>query len=322
MPSKNITTAGDFLENQKTEEQKLDSGRTLGLWAVDGLIYPIINYGGVFALSVGSLYLGKHGDEVAAYFNEVAENNADDKLISGLSLVASWAAEGWKSRSSSIDNWLVDNGGMSRESAEITRMVITSFGDGCLFLPAVKWLEDRRIGLAKAIDNMAGTRPKDDSAYEAEPIKTWGDLIVGRAATAAIVVPTAVLLDKVPVNLFGKSQPLNQHLFYDQAENVQKFLQKNIPSVTDKLTDAQLNTISQNALFEAFYTMVCSVGLWGASAALAEKHTGHEKKNDDIEIFIDNELFKNNIVPLKNIKSRNIAFDGKAGKQEQQMVTI
>jgi hypothetical protein len=312
MTLESITTADDFIQNQISEKPE----RTFGLKAVDGLIYPIINYGGVFALSVGSLYLGKHGAEVADYFDDIAKNHADDKLISGVSLIASWGAENFQKRSSGIDNWLVDNVGMNQQSAEVTRMVVTSFVDGCFFLPAVKWLEDRRIGLAKAIDNVAGTRPDTDAVYEAEPNKTWGDLIIGRAATAAIVVPTAVILDKVPINIGGNNQPLNQYLFYDQADNVQNFLQQNIPSITEKLTEEQLNTISQNVLFEGFYTMVCSVGLWGASSFLANNHKEQENKN------INSEIAENNIKPFKRIKSDDILFDGKASKIAEPMLGV
>ena len=238
--------------------------RTLGLWLVDTLIYPIVNNFGVFSISVFATYLTQHGWP---------------KPASGKAL-AGWkhsTGEFFKARGVWLDNAFKNTFNASQKTAEMARMVVFSFVDGTFVAPFVKVLEDRREKMAMAIDSTLGTKPKDESVYEAEPKQSWRSVIEGRLLTSLIVVPTAVLLNKK--NVAGQS--LNDFLFHNPGEKRGEQIERSMPKLKagiEKLFGkVHLPFFAKTIYFEAFYTSVCTAGLYLISRTVARKHPKKEK---------------------------------------------
>lgn len=241
--------------NHKANEIIRKNKRTPGLWLYDALLYPIINNTLVFAISVGATYLTTKG----------GTRNQQGELVYGR------IGEFFQKRG----DWLVrkfKSFGMNDESASMAKMVFFSFADGTLVAPFVKVLEDRREQFAEKIDHALGTRSEDLSVYEAEPKQSWSSVVGGRLATAAIVVPTAVALDKLHLHdkKAGKFLPLNEKFFTNPGVALGNKVQekgwfKNFAQKHD------MPEIAKVTVFEAFYTSVCTLGLYLSSRFFARK---------------------------------------------------
>ncbi len=241
--------------------------RTLGLWLVDTLIYPIVNNFGVFGISVFATYLTQHG----------WPQPANGKALAGWK---HWIGEAFQSRGKRLDSFLMNKLNASAKTAEMSRMVFFSFADGTFVAPFVKLLEDRREKMAIAIDSALGTKPADESAYEAEPKQSWRSVIEGRILTSLIVVPTAALLGRK--NVTGQS--LNDFLFNNPGEKRGEQIQHTMPKLKagiEKLFGkVHLPFFAKTVYFEAFYTSVCTAGLYFISRFFARKHPKQEKPRE------------------------------------------
>jgi len=238
-----------------TEAAKGKPPRTRGLWLLDTFLYGFINNTSVFLLSVAATYLTNKGGAV----------NPEGKLVYGK------LGEFFNKRG----NWLVkkfEAAGMPTKAAEMSKMVFFSWADGTLLAPVVKLVEDRRESLGRWLDKKMGTQPADDSVYSAEPKQSWGSVLGGRMATCAIVVPTAVALQK---------SGLNDTLFYGPGKKIGEKIART-PKLSQwfgKLDVAELGKVS---LFEAFYTTVCTIGLYFSSRLLAGKFSAKHSKKDAV----------------------------------------
>jgi len=218
--------------------------RTPGLRLYDTLLYPLLNNFAVFAISVGATYLTARG----------GDRTPGGALKYGK--IGAWFQQ--------RGDWIVKQfkkTGMNDESAYMARTVFFSFADGSLMAPFIKGLEDNREKFAKGLDDMMGTRPADDSVYEAEPKQTWGSVLAGRALTAGIVVPTAMALDKTG---------LNKKLFTEPGIKLGQWI-KDRPHIAKKFGSLDIGELSKVSFFEAFYTSVCTAGLYITSRYLAPK---------------------------------------------------
>ena len=245
VPAKD-TAATSF--SAMSEKVLSDKRRTPGLKLFDFLLYPVFTNIGVFGISVAATYLTTRG----------GDRDAAGKLIYGKT------GEFFQKRG----EWMIDkfkSMGLTHSQADMGKMVFFSFLDGSLLAPFVKMLEDRRERIAMKIDETLGTKPDDVSIYTAEPKQTWLSVLGGRFATAAIVVPTAVALDKTG---------LNDKLFNKPGEQVGAWLSKK-PGVKKFFGKLDVKELSRIAFFEAFYTSVCTGGLYFSSRFLARR-TGNK----------------------------------------------
>jgi hypothetical protein len=218
--------------------------RTLGLWLFDAFLYPFLTNFVVFGISVAATYLTTHG----------ADRGRNGKLLFGK------IGEFFHARG----EWLVGkfkNMGMSHNQADMSKMVFFSFADGTLVAPLVKIFEDRRENIARKIDDALGTTPENMSVYAAEPKQSWLSVIGGRLATAAIVVPTAVALDKTG---------LNDKLFSRPGERMGHWVASK-PNLAKHFGQLDLPGLFKTGFFEAFYTSVCTAGLYFSSRMFASK---------------------------------------------------
>ena len=215
------------------------SQRTPGLWAFDTLLYPMLTNAGVFAISVYATYQSTFGKK---------------------------------------GNWLQQRGEVCRQflhhklrlpkgTAASAVMMAWSFLDGCVMAPAIKLLEDRRGPLSRKLDAAMGTSPKDDSVYAQEPKQSWGSVLAGRATASVAVLPTWMLLEQ---KLGGSPHSVNEHLFKLPAQKLVSTLQHKAPQLHARLA-GRFNAVglAHTALFEAFYTCLCTGMLYGSSRAYA-----------------------------------------------------
>lgn len=218
--------------------------RTAGLWAYDTLLYPLLNNFVVFGVSVAATYLTAKG----------GERNAAGALKYGK--IGEWFQK--------RGDWMVrqfKKTGMNDASADMAKMVFFSFADGSVMAPVIKVLEDNRENFAKGLDGLMGTKPDDESVYQAEPKQTWLSVLGGRAVTAGIVVPTAVLLDKTG---------FNAKMFNNPGIRLGEWVQKR-PNLAKHFGSLDIRELGRVSIFEAFYTSVCTAGLYVNSRLLAPK---------------------------------------------------
>lgn len=176
----------------------------------------------------------------------------------------------------SRNTWLekhLNKMGISGNRAKEFRTVAFSFMDGSLMAPVVKLFEDRRNDIARSIDEQYSKEPVDPAVYEQEPKQSWTSVLGGRAATAAIVVPTAIALDKTKFRQLG-GQSLNDVMFNNPGEKLAKWVEKkpNIQKMFQSIPgckNVQVGELARVSLFEAFYTSVCTAGLYFTSRAIA-----------------------------------------------------
>jgi hypothetical protein len=252
--SATASTSENKPEDNTLHQHGTHGSRTPGLRLFDVFLYPILTNFSVFAISVGATYLTSRG----------GDRNAEGKLIYGK------IGEMFQSRG----EWLVNKFkglGMSHEQADMSKMVFFSFADGSLMAPFVKLLEDRREKIGRWIDDKLGTTPADLSVYQEEPKQTMLSLLGGRLATVAIVVPTAVALDKTGLNNRLFTQP-----GIAMGESLSKY-----PRLSKALGHIDVKEVSKISLFEAFYTSVCTTGLYFSSRFFARKQENHAKKETD-----------------------------------------
>lgn len=239
-------------KRKKEEKQE----RTPGLKAFDIFLYPFLTNFAVFGMSVAATYLTVKGKD----------KDATGKLKFG-KFGEFMAQRG---------DWLKDKFkavGMNDSSANMARMVFFSFADGSLMAPVVKLFEDKREKIGKGIDEALGTVPEDLSVYKEEPKQSWWSVLGGRLATVSIVVPVAVALD----NYEHKGRNLNQKFFTDFGENkIGGWLSKK-PKLVERFKKFDLKALSGIAVFEAFYTSVCTAGLYFSSRFFARKLEKKEK---------------------------------------------
>lgn len=220
--------------------------RTTGLWLFDAFLYPFLNNIVVFAVSVVATYLTSHGDRMGGAMGR------------------------WFHRRGESFIKLAMKTGMNEKQADEAKMVFFSFLDGSIMAPFIKILEDRRERIARGIDVMLGTVPKDESVYAAEPKQTWGSVLLGRAATSAIVVPTAVALDKLG---------WNDRLFHNPGLKMGKAFKENFPKYVNKHPHIDFPGLFKVGVFEAFYTTVCTIGLYISSRFLARQQEHYRERH-------------------------------------------
>lgn len=226
--------------------------RTKGLWLLDTFLYGILANTSVFLMSVAATYLTSRGDMT----------NAEGKRVYGR------IGKFFYDRGEVITGFFKKTG-MGEESAKMSKMVFFSWFDGSLLAPLIKLAEDQRKPLAKRIDKALGTEPADDSVYDTEPKQSWGSVLGGRLATCAVVVPTAVLLDK---------KGLNEKWFYTYGKALGEKVEQ-IPMVAKHFGKHDIAEIGRVSLFEAFYTSVCTAGLYISSRMIAGLFGNKTDKN-------------------------------------------
>lgn len=251
--SSNFVPAEQVVHAKKKKEKKQE--RTPGLKLFDVFLYPFLTNFAVFAMSVAATYITKKGAP-----------REDGTLPHGK------FGEFMAARGKWLENKFMKFG-MSKKSADMGRMVFFSFADGSLMAPVVKLFEDKRESIGKGIDEALGTVPEDQSIYKKEPKQSWWSVLGGRLATVSIVVPTAVGLDYFKIN----GQKLNDFFFNNPGERMGEWLEKK-PNVQGRFKNLDLKYLSATIVFEAFYTSVCTAGLYLTSRFFARKL---EKKKDE-----------------------------------------
>ncbi len=253
--------------------------RSTGLRVFDVMLYPLITNVGVFVISVAATYLTTKGNLTTA---GRSLDWKKDTLEAGEKLVYGKAGELIHKRGA----WLVDkfqDMGMKPKTAEMSKMVFFSFADGSLLAPVIKLLEDRRERIGKWIDKKLGSEPDDPNVYKAEPKQSWLSVLGGRAATAAIVVNTAVALEAkalpntAPHFAEGAKISLNDKMFHIPGKKLGNWIKKN-PGVDKFFGKHDGAEIAKISIFEAFYTSVCTAGLYFSSRLFARKITAHKEK--------------------------------------------
>lgn len=262
-PSKPLDSQGSTEQNAQTEKilaEHRRQKRTPGLKLFDVLLYPLLNNISVFALSVAATYLTARG----------GMKNKEGKAVYGK------FGEFFQKRGEWLTNKF-EGMGMTHGQADMSKMVFFSFADGSVVAPAIKVLEDRREHIAHWIDDKMGTKSDDLSVYDAEPKQTWLSVLGGRLATVSIVVPTAVALEKTRVHgknpLTGKTEVmnLNQKLFNNPGIELGQHA-KSKGWFKKFSAKHDMGEIARVSIFEAFYTSVCTAGLYITSRAFARKH--------------------------------------------------
>ena len=216
--------------------------RSLGLRTFDFFLYPMVTNFGVFGISFFATYLTNKG----------SARGANGELLFG-----EWGRLAQK-RGDMVYNGF-RGAGLGHKSADMAKMVTWSFIDGCALAPVIKVFEDKREDIGKWIDTHYGNNVIDESQYNAEPKQTWGSILGGRALTAAVVVPTAVVLDKAG---------LNEKLFNAPGRKIGEFIGRN-PDIRKAFGKFDPKESGRIAMFEIFYTSVCTAGLYYISRAIA-----------------------------------------------------
>lgn len=230
--------------------------RTPGLKIFDIGLYPILTNFAVFAVSVAATYLTAYGDKTGG----------------------------------KIGRWFFDRGtwfknhamrmGMDEKHADGMKMVAFSFLDGSIMAPAIKILEDHREEIAKSIDDTLGTRPADDSVYQAEPKQSWGSVLGGRVVTLSAVLPTAIAMGKLGMKdgkwLWNKTpnnpgfSSMNDMVFTNPGVELGKQIEAN-PNLAKHFHGLNIPVLMGVSIFEAFYTSLCTAALYVSSRFIASQ---------------------------------------------------
>ncbi|MFM7390064.1 MAG: hypothetical protein ACKO34_05535 [Vampirovibrionales bacterium] len=271
------------------EAQAQKQQRTKGQYVFDAFLYPFLTNFAVFAFSVYVTHqsnfgpqetvLTKRGDACVKFAQEKLKFSEDKAKAAVLILSSFLDGSFLRKRGDACVKFAQEKLKFSEASAKAAVMVMWSFLDGCLMAPVVKLFEDRRNDIAQKIDKKLGTEPDDPDAYKQEPKQTWGSVLGGRFVTAGIVVPTATVLSKVKVGQ-DKKNSLNDVLFYNPGHKAGEWVEKNLPPVKKLFPPGfDIAGLFKTMAFEAFYTSVCTAGLYVSSrlfATLAQKF--NEKK--------------------------------------------
>lgn len=248
--------------------------RTLGLKLFDNFLYTFFTNTTVLLVSLGFTYMTKHGKTIGS-----------DQSV--MRKVGTFFAN----RRAPIMKRLEQIGIKSEQAREDFTTVIFSFLDGTIFSFLVKPLEDRREKIAKNIDDALGTSPDNMKAYDVEPKQSWRSVVEGRALTSMIVLPVAFAMEKTGGN---------QAIFYRSGDKLANFVKNSIPKFDQWLTNKTIhhkNYFFQTGVFEAFYTSVCTAGLYLISRTVARKHPKKEHLNSQHQVSSD--------TPPTSISSRN-----------------
>lgn len=289
----------------KTAHRGKRPRRSTGLRVFDVMLYPLITNVGVFVISVAATYLTTKGNLTNFGRELVSEKDmllhAEKQGVAGLTkashdlvgqktasllpgekLVYGKTGEFFQKRGA----WLVEKFkgmGMKEDTANMSKMVFFSFADGSLLAPVVKLLEDRRERIGKWIDKKLGSEPDDPNVYKAEPKQSWTSVLGGRAATAAIVVNTAVALNarvlpnKTPELIEGSKISFNDKMFTVPGIKLGNWINRN-PGVSKFFGKHDAGEIAKVSIFEAVYTSICTAGLYFSSRLFARKITEHKEK--------------------------------------------
>lgn len=268
--------------------------RTRGLKLFDVWLYPIFTNGVVFAISVAATYLTGAGkwkkdtngkiltEEVQHWWNNrsVTRNVYDGKhgqLGEFFYRRGEWLKGKYK-------QW--SGGRMSDKTAGMWKLVTFSFVDGTFIAPFVAMFENRREKIGRWIDKKLGTLPEDEeAAYKAEPKQTWKTVFGGRFSTLAVVLATALTLNevKIPAPKWpGKVGDWLRHVHFNNKveANLNDMVLSNpglavghaaenagwFSKLAKKVNLPELFRVS---FFEAFYTSVCTAGLYYGSRFFA-----------------------------------------------------
>lgn len=282
-------TALALADTQSTQQptanlQHTKQKSTFGIKVFEGALYPFLANTAVFGISVGFTYLTKHGKE-GGFFRSRGEETV--KWFEGANSIK--LGNPFKNNETllGLKNIFKDKNHLlefktpvklSSDSADMAKMILYSFVDGSAIAVLVALAENYSIPIAKWIDKKAGTQPPDDSPYEAHakhPQTIW-TILGGRLTTAGIVVPTAVLLDKTRLKILG-NRSLNDVLFHTPGEKLGEYINTHFPQFRENIAKVwpkdlpplDLPYLGKTVLFEAFYTSVCTLGLYGSSRILA-----------------------------------------------------
>jgi len=261
LAAKNTSAADDLTQPEKTQR------RTAGLRLFDIVLYPIFTNIAVFAISVAATYLTTKGNDhgkIGAFFQKRGD----------------WLVKKFKGM------------GMTHGQADMSKMVFFSFVDGSIMAPFIKLLEDRREKIGQWFDDKLGTKPVDNGAYEAEPKHSWLSVLGGRFTTAAIVVPTAVAMDKAKVADTlnpGQKINLNEKFFNRPGARLGEWMSKQ-PGIAKWFGKLDAKEIMRIAAFEIFYTTVCTAGLYFTSRRIARYTHRNDppKQKPDMPVIIEN----------------------------------
>jgi hypothetical protein len=255
---------------QPEPEGKKAKGRSTGLWLFDAFLYPFLSNTVVFVVSVAATYLTKKGNETGG-----------------------WLGKFFHSRREKTETFLKNRLGWGEKTTESLVMVGFSFLDGSIMAPFIKLLEDRREKIAHGIDKMLGTTPEDLSVYAAEPKQSWGSVFSGRVAALSVVLPTALLLDRIGTRngewVWKKDSndktvnDLNDKLFRDPGEYFGNKI-KDKPIVKKALGKLDIPMVFRVSFFEAFYTTACTTVLYFASRSLARIWPNKNKSSEKITV--------------------------------------
>lgn len=177
-----------------------------------------------------------------------------------------------------VNNFHVEQG-KAEETAKMGMMVAWSFLDGSIMSMPVWAFERMRKSISHFFDKLMGTVPEDKSVYEEEPKRNWKHLLGARAATFSLVFPTAVILDKMK---------WNKKLFYDTGGAIgeSKPIQKLFPKLAQKTVVNDkgsslpfLKALGEISAFEAFYTSLCTFGLWLGAKIFAGRKKAADENN-------------------------------------------
>lgn len=271
--------APEPIKNEPIKKEK-KKHRTRGLWLFDVILYNLAN-ALVFGISVYATYMTTHGRDKKD--DGTYKHNAFAQLLSV--------------RGEALMSWLKDRG-LTHDQADMAKMVTFSFLDGTLVAPLVKLGEDRREKIAYWLDTKMGTVHPDKAIYEAEPKQTWASVIFGRLAVASIIVPTAVALDRmgtqdgkwswkvdksVNTETEKKAKSLNDIMFNDPGE---KYGEKVAKGPHAKYFGGlNIPYLYKTFAFEAFYTTVCTVGLYFSSRLIARLTGKHKPTAEPLPQF-------------------------------------
>lgn len=299
------TEQKDVLPDELRVDNKKQK-RTVGLKVMDGFIYPFMNNFAVFGISLFATYLTSYGDRYTG---------------DGF---AAKSARWLKGRGDKFMNFAQNTLKMNHDSADMAKTVFFSFLDGSIMAPFIKFFEDRREVLAKRIDNLLGTKPKDESVYEAEPKQTWKSVLLGRAFTAAIVVPTAIILDKQKFKVDGHDEPqsLNNILFRNPGKKWgQKFEEsdkKIAVKAREKFPSIDWEGMFKISAFEAFYTSVCTAAQYAFSRIIARRDDKKHDAKQKVETQTSTQPIAENTAPVdERSLEENSVNKGEAEKKEK-----
>lgn len=249
-------------EPAPVQKKKADQ-RSLGQWAFDTIIYGGVINTLVFATSILATYLTNHGRQLVG--------TESKSLFSRF-------ARGMQDRGEWLDGKLM-KAGMSHDRAGDFRMVAFSFLDGSIFAMLAKPLEDQRENIARWIDKRFSKDPVPEQTYHNEPKQTWSSVLGGRLATFAAVFTTYKMLDKLHVRngSTGAFENLNKTIFSNTGEkigsriNSWSWVKLKFPKLARQESIFNLPGLFKIGVFEAFYTTVCTAGLYLTSRLFAGK---------------------------------------------------